>query len=233
MVCRCRDGTYGPECCFKGGRSSRKGKSKTSPATQSNFLGASAATARKLDRVGKGLTAIGIAQYANSFNSTPYSNKIWQNVSLKQVSKKRSAHYDPYKRKNRRKYDFAPKGDNFNQYGSKDTWKGKYRKMSKREAHWKRRPVTGIYSVPSSSEIALHRRSQRGKGKMKALGGTSMRLLGKGLMIVSVATYASWLYEDPTVSTLGDITYDFLGGSLIEEANNMAGGNLSVTTPFY
>jgi hypothetical protein len=41
--------------------------------------------------------------------------------------------------------------------------------------------------------------------------GQGMRFLGKGLMVVSLGTYASWLYEDPSLQTLGDIAYDMTG----------------------
>ena len=155
-------------------------------------------------------------------NRHPHLNGIKQNA----LSRTRRASHASNLKVNCPK-DLKTVGIILTSMGSKDTWKGKYRKMSKREAHWKRRPVTGIYSVPSSSEIASHRRSQR-KRKDEGIGWNLNAIIRKGLMVVSVAT-CILVIRRPNSFNIRRYNVRFLRRFVNEAANESAGGNLVTT----
>ena len=228
MVCRCRDGTYGSHCC-KTQRGRRNTSRRNSRAGGPNIdARASGAASRRMMRYGKALQQIGFSQISNSYLSKPKgSGKIWTGLMVSDVGK-RGAHrgaLDPLGNpmyKNKRKYDWRPKSAK-NYIGYKDMHKRKYKHESPRSAHAQRRPgygkwspykpgdspyKYGIYSQPSQIDIAIHRRGQRRRGSAKVALGTGLRTLGKGLLVVQLGTYGSWLYEDPSPATVEKIAKD-------------------------
>lgn len=169
-----------------------------------------------MQQAGKFLQNLGLGQMANAHLSMPdTSGKVWMNMSRKSAK----THRPDIKRKDSKKYDWRPKGDTPNPSGG-STWKGEFRKLKGREAHWARRPKynQGIYSQPTQSEIHYHQKSQMRRGQAKYGIGTGMRMLGRGLLIVQLGVYASWLYDDPSEDTVTDIVKDL---TLVEQIDEL------------
>lgn len=162
-----------------------------------------------MDKVGKFLQNVGLAQIANSpFSMPDPSGKIWTPVQLNE----RKTHAPHVKRKDIKKYDWMPKGEKINPGNTRGSpvQDYRYKKLRGREAHWARRPKynQGIYSQPTQSEIHYHQKSQMRRGQAKFGLGTSMRFLGRGLLAVQLGVYASWLYDDPSEQTVTKIVKD-------------------------
>ena len=136
--------------------------------------------------------------------------------------RERHLHGTPDERKNPKKYDWRPKGERINPGNTKNApvQNYKYRKLRGREAHWARRPKykQGIYSVPTESEIHHHRHAQKRWGQSKIALGTGMRFLGRGLLVVQLGTYAKWMYDDPSESTVTKIVKDL---TLVEQIDEV------------
>ena len=119
------------------------------------------------------------------------------------------------------RYDYRPKGtslrgsfrdSNIGQRGKRHS----YRRGEQAE-HWARRPNRGgKYSKTSPSQLRSHRKSQARRGAGKVGIGYGMRFLGKGLMVVSLAQYGSWLSRDPSLNTVGQIALDMTGYNLFK-----------------
>jgi hypothetical protein len=119
------------------------------------------------------------------------------------------------------KKDYRPKGtslrgsfrdSNIGQRGKRYS----YRRGEVAE-HWARRPNRGgKYSKTSPSQLRSHRKSQARRGAGKVGIGYGMRFLGKGLMVVSLAQYGSWLHENPSLNTVGQIALDMTGYNLFK-----------------
>ncbi len=220
MVCRCRDGTYGPHCC-KTKRGRRNTSRRNSREGGPNFNPrASGAASRRMTKLGKALQQVGFAQISNSYLSMPPSSgKIWTYTTKQQAFDKRSSQYgySADMRKNPRKYDFRPKGEALTFEGrNSPVYDPGQKKLKGREAHWARRPVH-IYgpnavqsqlSRPTVSEIHHHRKSQLRRGQFKVAFGTGLRTLGRGLLYFQLGTYAWWLWEDPSTETVEKIAKD-------------------------
>ena len=173
----------------------------------------SLSTGRKISNLGDTVFHIGAAQYMSSYLSKPKpSGKIWTGMTKSQAKLR-----NPDMLKNSKKYDWRPRGDRFMD-GLRDS--NLYQRSKKyprgggiQTQHWKRQPKynQGIYSQTTDYDLRSHRKSQARRGAGKVTLGQGMRFLGKGLMVVSLGTYASWLYEDPSLDTLGDIAFDMTG----------------------
>ena len=143
---------------------------------------------------GRNLQKLGLAQMANAHLSRPAkSTKIWTGMT-----KADAKIHSPEMITNSRKYDWRPRGDSYLS-GVRDS--GLYGRSKKRPRkgglqteHWNRQPKydQGIYSQPTEYDIHSHRKSQTRKGAVKAGIGTGIRFLGRGLMVVTLAQYASW-----------------------------------------
>jgi len=229
--CRCKGGSKLLPCC---NRKSSRGRSFNSRNTSRNTPSrsrrgvslpdprSSGSASRKLKKFGKTLEQIGLAQYTNSYLSMPRSSGlIWTGVEKGQAFDVRSSQYGYPEaedmRKNPHKYDFRPKGEALNFEGRQSAVPNHgQRKLKGREAHWARRPKhkygpnakQSPYSVPSPDEIYHHRKSQKRKGQFKMATGTSLRLLGNGLLVYQFGNYAYWLYEDPSDETAVEIVSD-------------------------
>lgn len=149
------------------------------------------------------------------FSQPPSSGKIWVPMTKKEMK----THRPGVPKHSYKKYDFQPKGNTLrgsmrdSRIGTRSR-RGNYR-YGEWESHWQRRPHRGgIYSVPSQLEVKLHQKSQTKKGFSKLSLGTSMRMLGNGLMIVQLGIYGSWLYDDPSEKTITKIAKDF---TLVEQ----------------
>ena len=158
MVCRCRDGTYGPECCSKGGRSSRKGKSKTSPAAP--YLGAT--PGKVATKTGDMIITYGKIQQAEALTARhPIEGKIWTQYSRKELRQQRSRTGNTKIDRKVKAYDARPE-----------------RFTGPQKKHWQRRPMKGIYSSAKPGQVRMYRAKKfaqasgiRGTGHlMKGLG---------------------------------------------------------------
>lgn len=224
MVCKCRDGTYGPHCCKRSrGRrkTSRRNSRKTSRRGGPISARSSGAASRQMNRLGTIIQQAGIAQYANAHLSMPPSSgKIWTPLEKRHVFRKRGVGIGtPDMRKNSRKYDWRPRGSGMDQSRGGPTYEPGQRKLKGREAHWMRRPKynQGIYSQPTPSEIYHHRKSQKRRGGVKIATGTGLRFLGSGLLVFQLGTYATWLYDDPSYSTVKKIVKDLTLSEQVDE----------------
>lgn len=139
MVCRCRDGTYGPECCSKGGRTSRPGLGKTSPATQPIYMGAT--PGKMATKGGDLLINFGTLKQADALTAShPISGKVWTQYSRKELRQQRSRTGNTRIDRKVKQYDARP-----------EKFTGPQKK------HWERRPMTGIYSVPKPGSVKMYR----------------------------------------------------------------------------
>jgi hypothetical protein len=221
--CRCPNGKFSTKCCTsKGGRK----KPVTTPGSyrpQHNTIGdlmnaGSALTGKRISNAGQQVINLGIAEIVVAQTSQPSSSgKIWMNMTRKDAR----IHAPQIKKADMKNYDWRPKGTSLR--GSiRDANIGQRgRKRSKLrgevEEHWHRQPRDGTkYSQPSKAEVQSHRRSMTRRGVGKITVGGSMRLLGEGFMIVQLGQYASWLYQDPSLNTMGKIGQDILGIPLFE-----------------
>lgn len=219
MVCKCRDGTYGPQCCSRGrGKSSRR-RSTPARSPSPSTLGqmGSAVTGRRVSHWGQQVINLGIAEIgAAQFSQPPSSGKVWMAMTKKEAR----IHRPDIRKADKKKYDWQPKGN---------TLRGSFRdsrigtrgkrvnfRHGEWEEHWKRRPVKGPYSQPTEAEVRSYRKSQSRKGLAKVGIGGGLRLLGEGFMIVQLGIYASWLHDDPSLNTLGKIGQDLLGVPMFE-----------------
>jgi hypothetical protein len=222
--CRCKDGTTSPRCCKKLSSRGKRVSSRRSTPARSPFystLGTvgSGATGRRVSKLGKHIAQLGFAQMANAqFSQPPSSGKIWVPMTKKEMK----THRPQVPKKDYKKYDFQPKGNTLrgsmrdSRIGTRSR-RGNYR-YGEWESHWQRRPHRGgIYSVPSQLEVQTHRKSQTRKGFGKVSLGSTMRMLGNGLMVVQLGVYASWLYDDPSEKTVTKIVKDF---TLVEQIDN-------------
>lgn len=217
--CRCKGGSKLLPCCrrYSRGRSfNSRNTSRNTPSRSRRGVSlpdprSSGSASRKLKKVGTKLEQIGLAQFTNSYRSMPPSSgKIWTALEKRHVFEKRGVNVGTLDmRKNPRKYDWRPRGST-SALSYKDTWRGKERPLKGREGHWARRPIRGesIYSQPTVAQIQHHRHSQKRKGQTKMAVGTSLKLLGNGLLVYQFGNYAYWLYEDPSDETAVEIVND-------------------------
>ena len=208
MVCRCRDGTYGPECCSRG-----RGGAPKSSATRPNMTYGSTTLGRAANKSGKGLIHLGTAQFMGAhLAEPPPSKKIWRGMTKRQAKT-----HAPHELRDGKKYDWRPKGDRpldgFRDANLLD--RDKFPQKGRggvRTRHWERMPKDGSkYSVTTEYDRQQYKRGQARAGIAKGIGGAGMRLLGTGMIIVQLGTYAHWLYKDPSLDTLGDIALDLIG----------------------
>ena len=178
-------------------------------------------TAKQIDRFGSGMMKVGAAQIAAAHLAMPSSNKmIWEPMTRKQVKLHR-----PSQLTDGKKYDYRPRGSRpFD--GIRDANLFQRRRKSGRggiqtEHHRRGRGVhagTTIYSEPTAADVKSHRQKIRRKGLGKAGAGGVLRMVGKGFVFYSLATYTKWLYDDPSTMTGAEIIYDATGASLLEYA---------------
>ena len=199
-----------PNCTQRGAPSS------LSTSGGSSLVGyGSISTGRKISHSGKGVFAAGAAQYMGAHLSRPPASKrIW----MPGTKAEHKIHGNAPKGA---KYDYRPKGtslrgsfrdSNIGQRGKRHS----YRRGEVAE-HWARRPNRGgKYSKTSTSQLRSHRKSQARRGAGKVGIGYGMRFLGKGLMVVSLAQYGSWLSRDPSLNTVGQIALDMTGYNLFK-----------------
>ena len=209
MVCRCRDGTYGTHCCSQGSRGPRS-TSPRGPNYKTLAETGSALTGRRISRAGQTVINYGIAQItASKFSNPKPSGKIWMNMTKGEAK----THAPGIPKKDYKKYDWQPKGNTLRGSirDSRIAQRGRLvdNRYGEWEEHKRRRPVKGIYSQTTESDVSRHRRSQRRRGLVKVGTGTGMRLLGEGMMVVQLGQYASWLIDDPSDATVHRIAKDF------------------------
>lgn len=221
--CRCSNGKYSVRCCKSQGVGTSASTPKAYTPKYSTYgtnwaqrARLSGAASRRMSNFGNIVENLGKAQLANSFTSMPStSGKIWTPMSRKEAKI-----HSPGMLKNSRKYDWQPKGESINwETKNSPTLHASQKRLRGREAHWARRPIynQGIYSQPTQSEIYYHRRSQKRKGIAKIGIGKSMKVLGNGLLVVQLGTYAWWMYEDPSSQTATRIVKDLTLSEQIEE----------------
>lgn len=177
----------------------------------------SISTGRRINHLGTTLFNVGLGQYAMSHLSMPPSSgKIW--IPMTRAEAK--IHRPDITGSKVKNYDWQPKGTSLRGSfrDSNISYRGK--RSSYRRGEWEehklRRPVEGKYSQPSPADIHYHQKSQSRRGLGKATLGGGMRLLGKGLMIVSLGTYTKWMYDDPSIDTVGQIALDMTGYHLFK-----------------
>jgi hypothetical protein len=197
MVCKCRDGTYGPECCSRG-----RGGAPKSSATRPQPMYYGTTPGKVLTKGGDVIQNLGtVKQVAALTASHPIEGKIWTQYSRKElVAQKRKTGNtqisEPVK-----KYDARP-----------ERWTGAQKR------HWERRPMTGKYSKAKSGNTALYRAKKYATASGIKYSGTAIK--GLGYMYYGYVAYHA--YKDPKqipklllagipqISTMGmeGVTYD-------------------------
>ena len=178
-------------------------------------------TAKQVDRFGSGMMKIGAAQIAAAHLATPSGNNtIWEPMTRKQAKLRK-----PSMLTDGKKYDYRPRGSRpFD--GIRDANLFQRRRKSGRGGiqteHWRRgrgvRAGRTIYSEPTAADVKSHRQKIRRKGLGKAGAGGVLRMVGKGFVLYSAASYTKWLYDDPSLETLGRIGLDAAGAGLYDPA---------------
>lgn len=176
MVCKCRDGTYGPQCCQnQGGRVSSR---RSTPARSPSHTMYGSTPGKMLIRAGEIVQDYGsLKQSAALVASHPIQGKIWTQYSRRELVAQKRKTSNTQISQPVKKYDARP-----------ERWTGAQKR------HWERRPMgESIYSNPRKGNVALYRARKYASASAVKHSGTAM----KGLGYAYYGYIAYEAYKDP------------------------------------
>ena len=166
MVCRCRDGTYGPECCSRG-----RGGAPKSSATRPPISTYGTTPGKALTRGGDAIQTYGTVKQAAALTAShPIEGKIWTQYSRRELVAQKRKTGNTQIRQPVKKYDARP-----------ERWTGAQKR------HWERRPMTGQNSRAKKGNVALYRAKKYATATGIKHTGTAMK--GLGYMYYGYITY--------------------------------------------